>query len=119
MEQHERFTMRVSDEFLRLVDEWRRRSQDIPGRSEAIRRMVGLGSTMTEMHEVIGLIADAIAQTDKSRRTELLTEALASYSVLVEIQERFCVNIKSTAAEKYWPEDTLERLAELCSPPNP
>jgi len=35
--------MRVSDEFLRLVDEWRRAQPDLPSRSEAIRRLVAAG----------------------------------------------------------------------------
>jgi len=35
--------MRVSDEFLRLVDDWRRTQPDIPSRSEAIRRLVEAG----------------------------------------------------------------------------
>jgi hypothetical protein len=35
--------MRVSDEFLRLVDEWRRQQPDLPSRSEAIRRLVASG----------------------------------------------------------------------------
>jgi hypothetical protein len=38
------FQMRVSDEFLRLVDDWRRRQKDIPSRAEAIRRLVELGT---------------------------------------------------------------------------
>jgi hypothetical protein len=36
--------MRVSEEFLRLVDEWRRRQKDLPSRAEAIRRLVELGT---------------------------------------------------------------------------
>lgn len=32
--------MRVSEDFLRLVDDWRRQQPDIPSRSEAIRRLV-------------------------------------------------------------------------------
>jgi hypothetical protein len=34
------FQMRVSEEFLELVDEWRRVQPDLPSRSEAIRRIV-------------------------------------------------------------------------------
>ena len=37
------FQMRVTEDFLREVDEWRRAQADIPGRSEAIRRLVELG----------------------------------------------------------------------------
>jgi hypothetical protein len=38
------FQMRVSDSFLRTVDEWRRGQTDLPSRAEAIRRMVELAS---------------------------------------------------------------------------
>ena len=34
------FQMRVSESFLRMVDDWRRGQIDIPSRAEAIRRMV-------------------------------------------------------------------------------
>jgi hypothetical protein len=39
-----RLNMRVPPEFWRTVDEWRRRQPDLPNRSEAIRRLVELGS---------------------------------------------------------------------------
>jgi hypothetical protein len=34
------FQMRVSEEFLAKIDEWRRVQPDLPGRAEAIRRLV-------------------------------------------------------------------------------
>ncbi|WP_156441536.1 MULTISPECIES: hypothetical protein [Sphingomonadales] len=34
------FQMRVDDEFLRQLDDWRRLQPEIPSRSEAIRRLV-------------------------------------------------------------------------------
>ena len=34
------FQMRVSPQFLESVDNWRRGQHDLPGRSEAIRRLV-------------------------------------------------------------------------------
>jgi hypothetical protein len=36
------FQMRVSEQFLRMVDDWRRRQIDLPSRAEAIRRLVEL-----------------------------------------------------------------------------
>jgi hypothetical protein len=42
-EQTERFQMRVSPSFLRLVDDWRRKQADLPSRAEAIRRLVERG----------------------------------------------------------------------------
>jgi metal-responsive CopG/Arc/MetJ family transcriptional regulator len=35
--------MRVSDEFVAVVDAWRAKQPDVPTRSEAIRRLVELG----------------------------------------------------------------------------
>jgi metal-responsive CopG/Arc/MetJ family transcriptional regulator len=34
------FQMRVDDEFLRQLDDWRRLQPEIPSRAEAIRRLV-------------------------------------------------------------------------------
>lgn len=34
------FHMRVNDEFLRGIDDWRRKQEDLPNRAEAIRRLV-------------------------------------------------------------------------------
>jgi hypothetical protein len=39
-EQTERFQMRVSPSFLKIIDEWRRKQLDLPSRAEAIRRLV-------------------------------------------------------------------------------
>jgi hypothetical protein len=36
--------MRVSERFLRMVDDWRRRQIDLPSRAEAIRRLVELAT---------------------------------------------------------------------------
>lgn len=42
---HDRpFQMRVSEQFLRMVDDWRRTQLDLPSRAEAIRRLVELGA---------------------------------------------------------------------------
>jgi hypothetical protein len=37
------FQMRVSDEFLKVVDKWRAKQEDEPSRAEAIRRLIELG----------------------------------------------------------------------------
>jgi hypothetical protein len=37
------FQMRANDEWLRRLDDWRRSQADLPGRAEAIRRLVDLG----------------------------------------------------------------------------
>jgi hypothetical protein len=38
--------MRVSEDFLRTVDNWRRGQIDLPSRAEAIRRMVEIAAKM-------------------------------------------------------------------------
>jgi metal-responsive CopG/Arc/MetJ family transcriptional regulator len=35
--------VRVDDDFLKRIDEWRRKQDDVPTRPEAIRRLVELG----------------------------------------------------------------------------
>ena len=41
---HDRtFQMRASDEWLKKLDDWRRKQPDIPARAEAIRRLVQKG----------------------------------------------------------------------------
>ena len=39
------FNMRLSDRLIREIDEWRRAEPDLPGRSEAIRRLLGQALT--------------------------------------------------------------------------
>jgi metal-responsive CopG/Arc/MetJ family transcriptional regulator len=43
VEHGERFNMRASKDLFEKLDNWRRDQPDIPGRSEAIRRLVELG----------------------------------------------------------------------------
>ena len=43
LEKQKRFEMRADDAFLKAVDDWRRKQADLPGRAEAIRRLVELG----------------------------------------------------------------------------
>jgi hypothetical protein len=40
------FQMRVSEAFLRTVDDWRRAQTDLPSRAEAVRRMVEVAAKM-------------------------------------------------------------------------
>jgi hypothetical protein len=42
----ERFGMRIDPAWMKRVDEWRRRQDDLPTRAEAIRRLVDLGLTV-------------------------------------------------------------------------
>jgi hypothetical protein len=42
-EKSQRFEMRVSTEFLKAIDQWRRNQPDPPSRASAIRRLAELG----------------------------------------------------------------------------
>jgi len=39
----EAVTVRIASDALRDIDDWRREQEDLPGRPEAIRRLVELG----------------------------------------------------------------------------
>lgn len=39
-EKDQHFQMRTSREFMKLIDDWRRKQPDLPSRAEAIRRLV-------------------------------------------------------------------------------
>ncbi|WP_141098372.1 hypothetical protein [Rhodoblastus acidophilus] len=43
MPNDKQFQMRVSDEFLSIIDGWRRLQPDLPPRAEAVRRLVNFG----------------------------------------------------------------------------
>src|SRR5688572_32542070 len=48
----ERFEMRLDEETLRRVDEWRSSQTDVPSRSEAVRRLIDLGLTRGDKDSV-------------------------------------------------------------------
>ncbi len=50
--QSERLQMRVSPEFLRKIDDWRRGEADLPPRSEAIRRLVEMAIESTRPRSI-------------------------------------------------------------------
>ncbi len=56
--------MRLSDEFLRRLDEWRRRQPDRPSRAESIRRLT------TTMLEILDKNPDNKGAKAKKRKTD-------------------------------------------------
>ena len=48
LQNDKQFQMRTSEEFLARLDAWRRNQPDLPGRSEAIRRLVDAALTAEE-----------------------------------------------------------------------
>ena len=45
--------MRTTEEFIRRIDDWRRVQDDLPSRSEAIRRLIELGLEAVGQKEVV------------------------------------------------------------------
>tara|TARA_R100001143_G_C3293917_1_gene102510 strand:- start:17 stop:223 length:207 start_codon:yes stop_codon:yes gene_type:complete len=43
MEKSKNFQMRVSEDWLSQIDDWRRHQDDLPSRAEAIRRLIEQG----------------------------------------------------------------------------
>jgi len=43
LQNDKQFQMRVSEDFLRIIDDWRRHQDDLPSRAEAIRRLIHTG----------------------------------------------------------------------------
>jgi metal-responsive CopG/Arc/MetJ family transcriptional regulator len=46
MAEYPQIGVRVDEEFLKQLDAWRKKQDDLPGRPEAIRRLVELGLTV-------------------------------------------------------------------------
>ena len=80
--QHHAFQMRVSDDFLRSIDAWRRKHPDKPSRAEAIRRLVekaiGPGARRTSK--------GAAHRAEKLAKREI--ESLLDKSEPADIRER-------------------------------
>jgi hypothetical protein len=68
-EKTERFEMRVPTSFLASVDEWRRKQPDLPGRAEAIRRLVSLGLTRTTVKTKTERGGRTVASIDAAKST--------------------------------------------------
>ncbi len=43
MAEYPQIGVRVDEEFLKLIDAWRKKQDDLPSRPEAIRRLVEIG----------------------------------------------------------------------------
>ncbi|MBO6808455.1 hypothetical protein [Thalassospira sp.] len=76
MKRLDRFEMRVSSEFMAIIDEWRRTQPDIPSRAEALRRLAFSGF-MVPSDTALKLIEHAVAHP---------TEEIAS--VVADIKNR-------------------------------
>lgn len=72
------FQMRVSADWLRKIDAWRRIQADLPSRAEAIRRLVGMGLRF-------GIKVEDKVQTPKGRGSvEEIMSAIGRVSIVME-----------------------------------
>lgn len=53
MSQHPQLNVRVDESFLARLDEWRRQQADLPGRPEAIRRLVDAALTRARIPSAV------------------------------------------------------------------
>lgn len=73
------FQMRVSEEFLRRLDDWRRHQTDLPARAEAIRRLIeaGLGRVGVRTHDDYVASRAALEQQIEMMRSGKMSPARA------------------------------------------
>jgi hypothetical protein len=69
MAEYPQIGVRVDEEFLKLIDQWRRKQDDVPTRPEAIRRLVELGLTIKTKAK-----QPSAARADRAK--ELATKAI-------------------------------------------
>lgn len=83
MKQQERFEMRVSQEFMQLVDEFRRDQADIPPRAEAIRRLVVAGNAF-RAYDIMALVSLACVADRGPIDQELIDNAMKAVDRITE-----------------------------------
>ena len=83
MDKDARFGMRVSPEFMELVDGFRREQADLPSRAEAIRRMVVAGNAFRPS-DIMVLVALACAADKRPVDKELSDHAMAAVERITE-----------------------------------
>ncbi|WP_313666093.1 hypothetical protein [Shinella sp.] len=60
LQNDKQFQMRVSEEFLRTLDDWRRTQPELPSRAEAIRQLIQRGLSLEVYVESINEILDVL-----------------------------------------------------------
>lgn len=88
MEKDKHFQMRVSQDFLDLIDDFRREQADLPSRAEAIRRMVVTGNAF-RAYDIMALVTLACA-ADRGpiNDEELIENAMISVGRITERLKR-------------------------------
>ncbi len=77
LQNDKQFQMRVSEDFLRTVDNWRRQQPDLPPRAEAIRQLIHTGlAARPILKDLLRLIEHLPADPDMERHAAAIREAL-------------------------------------------
>jgi metal-responsive CopG/Arc/MetJ family transcriptional regulator len=71
-----RFEMKIAEELLGRVDQWRGRQSDVPNRSEAIRRLIEAGLSAGEKSSPTSSGGSGPAASEKPPRTANLATRL-------------------------------------------
>nr|WP_295834770.1 hypothetical protein [uncultured Azospirillum sp.] len=74
----ERFEMRTSAAFARVIDEWRRKQDLIPSRSDAVRSLVTQGLMYENLHIAFGKIIRCVADgAEQGKVSKDIADAVA------------------------------------------
>lgn len=98
MKNDERFHMRVSQDFLSLLDEFRRDQADLPSRAEAIRRMVVAGNAFRPS-DIMVLVALACAADRGPVDKELSDHAMAAVERITDRLKQTSINDRTLGIE--------------------
>ncbi|MBY6265538.1 hypothetical protein EI613_26990 [Azospirillum sp. 412522] len=105
----ERFEMRTSVEFARVIDQWRRRQDSIPSRSDAVRSLVAQGLMYETLDKAIVNILSIVGSAVE--RGDIPDHIGAS---IVEAAEPYLNDLKEyTEARKKEVEDMRKAIAAL------
>lgn len=98
MDKDARFGMRVSPEFMELVDGFRREQADLPPRAEAIRRLVVAGNAF-RAYDIMALIALACAVDRGSPDKEMIDAAMVSVRRITDRLKQTSINDRTLGIE--------------------
>jgi hypothetical protein len=99
MTEYPQIGVRVDEEFLKRIDDWRRKQEDLPGRPEAIRRLVEIGLK---------------AHTPEPKAIKRLRERVAGAAELAaKAVDSFTGPSQADVARHGWPKVNYARFFQL------
>lgn len=82
LQNDKQFQMRVSDDFIRSIDDWRRQQEELPSRAEAIRQLIHTGLAarpiLVEVQKMLVQLRPVGGESDLDKHIEAIHAALNS-----------------------------------------